>query len=143
MNHAIVDDVLANSAVGIFILDADFRVVWTNDALRLYFGLKAEDVHGKDKRDLIHVERFDCYVELGPERKGRWLRHWSQPIRSGIYAGGWVEHYVDLASHPKSEVALAGELVHSICNPLTTGCPPQNIYPRSCAQWARQTAARL
>ena len=27
MNHAILDDALAESAVGIFILDADFRVV--------------------------------------------------------------------------------------------------------------------
>lgn len=167
MHHAIVDDALANSAIGMFILDANFQVVWTNEALRRYFGLKAADVHGKDKRELIrcqirhimqrgeeferrvletyannsYVERFECCVEAGPGRERRWLRHWSQPIRSGIYAGGRVEHYVDLSSdrleEPGSEQAPAssrlersvgngntrqfsGELVHSIRNPLAT-----------------------
>jgi len=146
MNEAIVDDALANSAIGIFILDANFRVVWTNEALRRYFGLKADDVHGKDKRKLIrnrirhimvwgeeferriletyahnsHVERFECCVKSGPGRERRWLRHWSQPIRSGIYSGGRVEHYIDLSSQPEFEDQLPGELAHSIRNPLAT-----------------------
>ena len=122
IDHAIVDDVLAKSAVGIFILDGDFRVVWTNEALRNYFGLEATEIHGRDKRELIHtrirdimvdgeeferrvldtyannsyVERFECCVAARPGREERWLRHWSQSIASGIYTGGRVEHYVEL-----------------------------------------------
>ena len=126
MNHAIVDHVLAKSTVGICLLDTDFRVVWTNEALRMYFGPMAEDIHGHDKRELIrtrfrsiisagdeferrvlgtyadntYVESFDFCITEGPGRDRRWLRHWSRPIQSGIYTGGRVEYYVDLSALP-------------------------------------------
>lgn len=87
--------------VGIIILDAQFCVIWTNESLRCYFGLKAADIHGRDKRELIrskirhimmlgdefeqrvletyshnsYVESFSCRVVAGPGREQRWLRH--------------------------------------------------------------------
>lgn len=51
--RSLTDDVLDSSAVGIFILDAAFRVVWVNSALERYFGLRRNDVIGRDKRQLI------------------------------------------------------------------------------------------
>jgi CheY-like chemotaxis protein len=47
--RSLIDDVLDTSDVGIFILDAEFKVVWINHSTEKYFGLKREDVIGKDK----------------------------------------------------------------------------------------------
>jgi PAS domain S-box-containing protein len=50
---SLTNDVIDKSPVGIFILDADFRVVWLNQTLAKFFGLRKEDVIGQDKRQLI------------------------------------------------------------------------------------------
>ena len=130
--RSLTNDVLDSSAVGIFILDSDFQVVWVNESLERYFGLRREDVIGKDKRQLIrerikgnfadpegfeekviatygnntYVENFECHVLPDGKRKERWLEHWSQPIRSGLYAGGRVEHYYDITERKRVEEAL-------------------------------------
>jgi len=134
--RAISDDVLDTSNVGIFILDADFNVVWINRALELYFGLKRENVLGKDKRRLLrehirgifadperfqeivfktyddntYVEHFECHVLAAEGREERWLEHWSQPIESGLYAGGRVEHYSDVTDRKRAEAELRQKL---------------------------------
>ncbi len=51
--RSLTEDVLDTSRVGIFVLDADFKVEWINQALERYFGLQREKVLGKDKRKLI------------------------------------------------------------------------------------------
>jgi len=51
--RSLTDDVLETSGVGMFILDKDFRVVWVNEALERYFGLRRDEVIGRDKRELI------------------------------------------------------------------------------------------
>ena len=51
--RSLLDDVLDSSEVGIFILAADFKVVWINQALERYFGLDRGQIVGKDKRKLI------------------------------------------------------------------------------------------
>lgn len=130
--RSLIEDVLDSSSVGIFILDSDFRVVWINQALERYFGLKRENVIGKDKRELIqtrikdtfedpegfadkvlatydnntYIEHFECHVISGPGREERWLDHWSQPIRSGYYAGGRVEHYTDITARKRLEIGV-------------------------------------
>jgi len=53
-----------------------------------------------------YVENFECRVLAGGERKERWLDHWSQPIRSGLYAGGRIEHYSDITERKRAEEAL-------------------------------------
>ena len=101
-------DILDSSAVGMFILDSDFKVVWINHSAEKYFGLQREKVIGKDKRKLIkkniqhifedsdefirkvfatydnntYIENFECHVLPEGKRKERWLEHWSQPIKS-------------------------------------------------------------
>ena len=42
----------------------------------------------------------------GGERKERWLEHWSQPVRSGLYAGGRIEHYYDITDRKQAEKEL-------------------------------------
>ncbi|MFQ5861658.1 MAG: HD domain-containing phosphohydrolase [Candidatus Brocadiales bacterium] len=130
--RTLTDDVLDSSKVGVFILDKDFRVVWVNKALESYFGLKRDDVIGKDKRQLIkdkihhifeegekfkevifktydnntYVENFVCHVLPGDGREERWLNHWSQPITAGLYEGGRVEHYTDISVRKQAEEEL-------------------------------------
>ncbi|MBW2345277.1 MAG: PAS domain-containing protein, partial [Deltaproteobacteria bacterium] len=120
--RSLTGDVLDSSRVGIFVLDSDFKVVMINNGLELYFGLQRENVVGKDKRRLIekriknifedpesfsekvlatydnntYIENFECHVLAEGEREERWLEHWSQPVISGIYAGGRIEQYTDI-----------------------------------------------
>ena len=130
--RSLTDDVLDSSAVGIFILDSDFRVVWVNRALEDYFGLKRDDIIGKDKRQLIrerikdifenpdsfankvfttyddntYIERFECHVLPDGMREERWLEHRSRPIQSGIHTGGRIENYYDITTRKHAEEAL-------------------------------------
>ncbi|MBL7164420.1 MAG: PAS domain-containing protein [Anaerolineales bacterium] len=125
-------DIFDTSAVGVILLDADFRIVWVNQALERYFGFCRNEIIGKDKRHLIrewimdifenpgsfsekvlatygdntYVENFECHVLPGEEREERWLEHWSQPIRSGLYAGGRMEHYFDISECKQVEKEL-------------------------------------
>jgi len=133
--RSVTDDVLDTSSVGIFILDSDFHVVWINQALERYFGLRREEIIGKDKRQLLrerikdifedpvsfaekvfatyddntYIERFECHIVPGSEREERWLEHWSQPILSGLYAGGRVEHYSDITERKVAEKRIEEE----------------------------------
>jgi PAS domain S-box-containing protein len=130
--QSLTDDVLDSSMVGIFILDATFKVVWVNRALRHYFDLDSENVIGQDKRQLIrerirpiledpetftekifatyenntYIENFECHVFPGCKCGEHWLEYWSQPIRTGFYAGGRIEHYYDITSRKQAEKAL-------------------------------------
>jgi len=140
--RSLIDDVLDTSDIGIFILDNEFKVVWINHSTERYFGLKRKEVIGKAKRQLIrdsiknifedpetfkqkifatyddntYIENFDCHVLPGEERKEYWLEHWSQPIRSGLYKGGRIEHYSDITKQKRAEEMLrvAGEQFKTI-----------------------------
>ena len=118
--------------VSIFVLDADFRVVWMNGAAERVFGIPKESVIGCDRREVIgrkgaeifadpeefasrllatyedntYVESFECHVLPGPGRTERFLEHWSQPIQSGLYAGGRLEHYTDITERKRSQEEL-------------------------------------
>jgi len=130
--RTLINDVFDHSTVGVFILDAEFRVVWINSAIERYFGLQKENVIGRDKRQTIreriqsifedpdgfastvlatyddntYVEHFECHVLPGDGREERWLEHWSQPITRGPYSGGRVEHYYDITERKKAEKRL-------------------------------------
>lgn len=127
--RTLIDDVLDRSSVAIVILDSEFRVVWVNRSLETYFGLSREALIGKDKRQLIrnqikfvfkepgafcdkilaayadnsYIEKFECQVRPAAGREERWLEHWSQPIRSGLYKGGRIEQYADISANKRAD----------------------------------------
>ncbi|WP_435334151.1 PAS domain S-box protein [Haloarchaeobius sp. TZWWS8] len=127
--RSLTEDVLDSSDVGIWILDDDFRVVWVNKATEEYFGIERQAVVGRDKRELIqkdikhrfedsdrfadlvlstyedntYEEEFECHAVDGADR---WLEHWSQPIESGLYRGGRIEHYTDITERKQSNQLL-------------------------------------
>ncbi|SFR33897.1 PAS domain-containing sensor histidine kinase [Halogeometricum limi] len=122
-------DVLDDSVVGTFVLDASFRVVWANRTVATFFGIDREALLGADKRELIeheikhifedadgfaervlasyddnaHVDVFECHVVASDDRADRWLEHRSLPIASGPYAGGRLEHYTDVTAQKQRE----------------------------------------
>ena len=130
--RSLTDDVLDTSEVGTFILDADFDIVWMNQSMGEYFALDRDAVIGRDKRSLIqddisslledpdrfadlvtatyedntYTEEFECHVLPGDGREERWLKHWSQPIESGLYEGGRIEHYTDITERKQREQDL-------------------------------------
>ncbi len=129
--RSLIDDVFDTSMVAVIILDRALRVVWCNAATEIYFGIKRDMVIGRDKRKLIDdelkcifadpddfairlfrdydggtfTERFECQVTAAEGRQERWLEHWSQPIRSGIYDGGRIEQYNDITGRKTLEIA--------------------------------------
>jgi PAS domain S-box-containing protein len=131
--RSLIDDVFNDSSVAVFILDRNLQVVWINGATEEYFGIRRQDVIGKDTRELImesirHIfedsdtfaesllsayensvftESFICHVLADPVngRQERWLEHWSQPIRSGMFAGGRIEQYMDITEHLRTQKA--------------------------------------
>lgn len=128
--RSLIDDVFDTSMVAVMILDDQFNVVWCNEAMEIYFGFKREHVLGKDKRELIEGElkcifadpddyaahlleaytngiytnRYECHVMPDESRHERWLEHWSQPIRDGMYKGGRIEQYTDITDRKLLEV---------------------------------------
>lgn len=129
--RSLIDDVFSTSNVGVLILDRNFKVVWLNGAIEVYFGIPREELFGQDKRLLIEDKikcifedvdgfaenllssyrdnafdrRLECHVTPGENRLERWLEHWSQPIRAGMYAGGRIEHYTDITERIQMEAS--------------------------------------
>lgn len=127
--RSLTEDVLDGSNVGIFVLSADFTVVWVNRTLERFFGLPRGEAIGKDKRQLIrdrirhifydpeefaekvtatyanntYVEEFECHIRAEEGREERWLQHWSKPIGRGLYAGGRIEVYYDITERKRGE----------------------------------------
>jgi PAS domain S-box-containing protein len=130
--RSLTNDVLDTSDVGTFILNSDFEVVWINEAIEEFFGLDREAIVGRNKRALIeaeiagifeeperfadrvtatyenntYTEEFESHVLGEGSLEERWVNHWSQPIESGLYAGGRIEHYTDITERKERERAL-------------------------------------
>jgi two-component system cell cycle sensor histidine kinase/response regulator CckA len=127
-HRMLLGDVLDASPVGIIVLDNRFLVTRVNRALERFFGLRREELVGRDKRMLVderikHImaapeifaervlaaykenscmDNFECRVLPDGEREERWLEYWSQPIRGGLYDGGRVEHYFDITGRKRA-----------------------------------------
>lgn len=131
----LMNDVLETSSVGVFVLDSNFKIIWINKATEVFFGFQRKNIIGKDKRELInknidltlensdifkkklldtyhdntYIETFECHMIPAKNRADRWLRHWSQPIKSGLYKGGRIEHYTDITfgKTTRAELSIA------------------------------------
>lgn len=129
--RTLTDDVMDSSDVATFIIDEEFRIVWANAAVAEYFGVDRDALVGRDKRDVAveladrfeqsnrvreqilatyddntYTEEFECHVVGGDDHEERWLQHWSQPIKIGLYEGGRMEHYTDITDLKERERML-------------------------------------
>ncbi len=130
--RSIADDVMNAVEVGFFLLDKDYRVVWMNNTLENYFGIKKEEVIGKKKEEIVRekikfifenpdeferrvllsmdtdlkMDSFECHVLPGKDREERWLEYKCQPVSTGLYAGGCVELYYDISERKRLECKL-------------------------------------
>ncbi len=128
---AVIGEVFDGSKVGLIILDVDAQVVWVNRAFERYFGLRKDPLIGKDYRQVIErqcsgivedsgqlahrftadpaegnpEEPFEVHVLPDGPRRERWLEHRSQAIRTGVFAGGRIEHFTDISDRKKMEAA--------------------------------------
>jgi len=131
--RSLTEDVLDTADVAFVVVDDDGTVAWANAAFAEYFGLDPADVAGTEKRRLIEesvtpalrdparfrehalaagdgpTERLECRVRDAPGRPERWLEYWSQPIESGLYEGGRIDHYADVTEQKRTERALERE----------------------------------
>ncbi|MHC4160598.1 MAG: PAS domain-containing protein [Planctomycetota bacterium] len=127
--RSLLDDVLDQSSVGVCIVDAERRIVWVNRNFESFLAVRRADVVGTDARDLVrqrlrplfedpasfsdkvlqtyedntYTEIFECHILPDEGRWERWLEHRSQPIKSGLYAGGRIEHYTDVTERRMAE----------------------------------------
>jgi len=124
----LIGDTLDISVVGMMILDAEMRVAWVNRTLEDYLGLPRSELIGCSHQRLVNEtlkhlfenpeafhrkvsaihhaggieQSFECRVRAGAERRDRWLEYRSQPIRSGFFAGGRIEHYTDISNRRRA-----------------------------------------
>ncbi|NJL96021.1 MAG: response regulator [Anaerolineae bacterium] len=166
--RSLIDDVFDTSMVAVLILDRALNVVWCNEATEVYFGIARERLLGRDKRLLIdeelkcvfadpqsysarlleayetgaYTDRFECHVLAAPGRDERWLEHWSQPIRAGIYAGGRIEQYTDITDRKVLEFAERAqrefaEALHDISTVLSSSLDLNDVLERILASLSR------
>ena len=145
--RSLINDVVENSKVGMLILDPHFKVVWVNRTIEDFWKVNRNDIIGKDKRLLVkqklkyffeepdrfadkilatydnntYVENFECHIIPDIGREERWLEHWSQPIESGLYAGGRVEYYHDITKRKTLERQLIQTQKMEAIGKLTSG----------------------
>ncbi len=131
--RSLINDVLDNAAVAIIILDGDFTAVWANRSFEHFFCINREEIIGKDFRHTINTifpdtlqescdfksellaayrannttRRMTCCLEKTSGKAKQWLEYHGQPIRTGLYKGGRVEHFTDV-----TEIKLAEEKLH-------------------------------
>lgn len=130
--RSLTEDVLDTSRVGTVIVDASGSVVWVNNAIEQYFGLDRSVVLDANYQEIIQrdlaavfeesdavadrlvsihskndeVTEFQCRLVDADREASRWVKHWSKPIETGLYAGGRIEHYYDITELKEREQTL-------------------------------------
>ncbi|TKX84335.1 PAS domain-containing protein, partial [Halorubrum sp. SS5] len=150
-NQSLTEDVLDTSEEGIVVVDRDGQVVWANETTEELLGVDRDDIQGSDYSriasesykeypsgeqtlsDLVthSLENMHSEVEAVvriPEtasKEQQWLEYWSGPIKTGLYAGGRIEHYHDITERDAYEQQL-GDL-HAVSRDLMTADSERSI----------------
>lgn len=132
----LTNDVLDNLEVGVFILSSDFKIIWINKTTETFFGIRRDEVLGKDKKQLIlekiqnifaepddfkqkvfatydnnkFVENFTCVIKKSEKLNYRILKHYSQPIAEGLFKDGRIEYYYDITDSKQAETEITNLL---------------------------------
>ncbi|MFB6252359.1 MAG: helix-turn-helix domain-containing protein [Halobellus sp.] len=130
--RSLTDDVLDSSREATIVVDADGTIVWANEATETLLGMNRDDVRGREYSAVAaeqyqdiqvgeeslaslvqanvdrHSEELDTIVQLPAtsDAGARWLDYWSGPIETGLYAGGWIEHFHDITDRYTREQQL-------------------------------------
>ncbi len=133
---SLTNDVLDNLEVGVFILSSEFKIVWINRTIENFFGIRRDQVLGKDKKQLIleeiqnifedpdafkqkvfatyennkYIEKFTCVIKKSADLQPRILEHYSQPISEGLFQGGRIEYYYDITKNKQAEAKITNLL---------------------------------
>ena len=170
-HHSLIDAILDSTAGGIIIRDADFKVGWFNKALEDYFGIKRSEVINEDIRNLVKFQIgpkmenpetflqriatnrdsegglgdiFVIHILKSEHRPERWVEHRSDPIRSGLFAGGRIDHFYDITEVKLSEevkAKLMDERIRQLEDELRSldrlkGQPTTSVTAASFGTWS-------
>jgi len=117
--ESLTDDVLDTAREAMIVIDANDSLLWVNQAAEELLDFERSTVEGRQyeavasevfdgleadgeplvdliTRSLQHRnEEFDAVVHVPGTQNApeRWLEYWSAPIKTGLYAGGRIEHY--------------------------------------------------
>ena len=149
--QSLTEDVLDTSQEGVVVVDRDGQVVWANETTEELLGVDRDDIQGADYSrtasesyqeypsgeqtlsDLVthSLENMNSEVEAIvriPEtasKEQQWLEYWSGPIQTGLYAGGWIEHYHNITERYAYEQQL--EDLHAVSRDLMTADSERSI----------------
>ncbi|WP_262179276.1 PAS domain S-box protein [Haloarcula laminariae] len=121
---SIAADVLDRTGVGVVVRDSGDHVVWVNDAAERYFGFDHDSALGTSYRTLVEEviaptvedggafaeralapddtgERSEWQVTAADGREARRVEHHSEPVETGVVAGGRVDLYEDVTERAR------------------------------------------
>lgn len=127
--RSITDDALEHSRVGIVVLDSNFKITWVNRTFVRYLDVTRDALVQKDMREVLEqvllpkllgpvnfvesvlisydedtfIEDQELELRRDPDGGSRWLEYRSQPITTGLYAGGRIEHIYGITRRKKAE----------------------------------------
>ena len=128
-------DVLETLPVGISLIDAQHRVIWTNHALERFFDAHRYELVGADLLLFLRerawqmfdnsgdkvkrvfedasqdddLEQYELRMPASETQEEQWLEIRSQRIRSGLHAGGRILQFYDITQRRQAETALREE----------------------------------
>ena len=126
--ESLTEDVLDELREATVVVDADGSVVWANEATERLLGVDPSAVREREYEAVVRERLSDVeadgeslaslviaglsrradvdatvHVPGDGDRTERWLEYQGTPIRTGMYAGGWVEHYRDVSARHTRE----------------------------------------
>ncbi len=134
------------SYTGTLIVDQSGQIVWVNQSFQELFGLRKGDLLGQPLSQMVsalspllengdqiqkrilesyeqgqYLEGLELHVLPQKGRQERWVEYSSQPIYTGLYKGGRLEHFVDITLRKDLEQKfLQAQRYESIAQ-MTTG----------------------
>jgi PAS domain S-box-containing protein len=113
--RSLTDDVLDNSAVGLFILDSDLTVLWANKAVQRFFGIPRDMLLGKEQQWLVRN-----HLAAATERPGEFARALAATYEDNTYTEQFECHIIPGPGVGGAPARRERWLEH-ISHPITTG----------------------
>jgi two-component system, cell cycle sensor histidine kinase and response regulator CckA len=129
----LMNDVLDTSRVGLLIVNSDHRIIWGNTMVETFFDIDRTALENMDLESFYRGPFADTLLDPGknlpriiqsvrsstclsgitcamrnrrPGSTRRIAEYWSQPIQTGLYKGGRIEHFLDVTARKLLEEQL-------------------------------------